>query len=102
VAHSRRLRDDQRHHDGIAVRPLLSAVPAGDVHDRRLWLLIAVVASIDMHARAIAMGQARRQAQALGSGCRQEAVACGHPVGLDGIQGPTEGIIIALVGSHTR
>ena len=36
---------------------MISAVPAGDVHDLLLWLLIAVVASIDMIARAIEMGQ---------------------------------------------
>jgi len=81
---------------------MLSAVPAGDVHALLRWLLIAVVASIDLNARAIARGTARRKAQALGSGCRQEAVECGHPVGIEGLQGPTEGIIIALVGGHTR
>ena len=81
---------------------MISAVPAGDVHDLLLWLLLAVVASIDMNARAIEMGNARRKAQALGRGCRQEAVEFGHPVGIEGSQGPTEGIIIELVGGHTR
>ena len=91
--------DDQLQHDLIEVRPMISAVPAGDVHDLLLQLLITVVASIDMKTCTVEMGKAWRKVQALGSGCRQEAVEFGHPVGIEGIQGPTESIIVELVGA---
>jgi hypothetical protein len=81
---------------------MLSAVPAGDVHDLLLWRLIAVVASLDLNARAIELGKARRQAQALGSSRGREAVECRHPVSREAISGPTEGIIVELVEGHTR
>jgi hypothetical protein len=37
---------------------MVAAIPSGDMHDVGLGLLIAVVAPIDMKARAIKMGKA--------------------------------------------
>jgi hypothetical protein len=64
---------------------MIPAVPSGNVHDLFLRLFVAVVASIDMHARAIEMGNAGCKAQALGSRRGQEAVACHHPVSIESL-----------------
>jgi hypothetical protein len=48
----------QLQHDLVYVRPMILAVPSGDVHDPFLGLFVAVVASIDMNARAIEMSKA--------------------------------------------
>jgi hypothetical protein len=72
----------------MEVRPMISAIPSGDVHDRFGGCLVAVVAPIDMNARRVEMDQAGCKPQALGRGCRKEAVEFGHPIGLEGIQGP--------------
>ena len=58
----------------VQVWPLIPTVAAGDVHERRLGLLVTLVAAIDMKTRALEMGKARRKAQALGSGSGNEAV----------------------------
>jgi hypothetical protein len=59
-----------------------------------------VVAAIAMNTRAIEMGQARRQAQALGRGRGPKAVELGAASRLEGISGSTAGVIVALRRSH--
>jgi hypothetical protein len=80
---------------------MIPAVPPGDVHDLGFGFFVAVVASIDMKARAIQMAKAGYEPQALRSGGGNQAVEFGHPVGIEGLQGPAEGIIVELLGSNT-
>jgi len=41
------------------------------------------------------MGQAGSEAQALGGGRGDEAVECGHPIGIEGLQAaPTAGVFM--------
>jgi hypothetical protein len=53
---------------------MIPAVPSGDVHDLCFGFFIAVVAPIDMKARAIQMAKAGRKTQALSSGRGNQAV----------------------------
>ena len=80
---------------------MIPAVPSGHMNDLFLRLLVTVVAPIDMNARALEMGKAGCKPQALGSGRGNQAVERSHPIGLEGLQGPTEGLIVELFGSHT-
>jgi len=48
------------------------------------------------------MAKAGRKTQALSSGGGHQALAFGHPIGIQGLQHPAEGIIVELLGSHTR
>jgi hypothetical protein len=94
--------NDQLQHDVVAIGAMISAIALGDVHDALRGLIITVIATIDMDTSAIEVRQARRQAQAL-SGCgSKEAVEFRPPVVVEGIQGPTEGVIVELCGSHPR
>jgi len=74
----------------------------GDVHDLFSGLFVAVVASIDMNARAIQMAKAGRKTQTLSSSSGNQAVELSHPLGIEGLQRPAKGIIVELFGSHTR
>jgi hypothetical protein len=67
---------------------MIPALSSGDVHDLFLGCRVAVVAPIDMNARRVELDQAGGKTQALGRGCRKEAVECGHPLGIEGLQGP--------------
>jgi hypothetical protein len=74
--------------DLIDVRPMIPAIPSGDVHDLVLGFRVVVVAPIDMNARGVKMDKAGCKIQALSRGCRQEAIAFGHPISIEGLQGP--------------
>ena len=94
--------NDQLQHDLVEIRAMISAIALGDVHDVLRGLIVAVIATIDMETGAIEMRKARRQAQAL-SGCgSKEAVEFRHPIVVERIQSPTEGVIVELCRSHTR
>jgi hypothetical protein len=90
----------QLQHDVVEVRPMIPAVTSGNVHNLVLRLFVAVVTSIDMKARAIEMSKAGREAQALGSGRGNEAVEFGHSIGIEGLQGPPQGVIVELFGNN--
>jgi hypothetical protein len=92
---------DAFQHDLVSVRPMIPAVPAGKMTDLFLRLRVTVVGPIDLKARTSEMGKAGRQAQAVGSGRGYEAVEFGDPIGIERIQGPTEGVIVELRGSNT-
>ena len=93
--------DDQISHHLVQVGPMIPAVTPGDVHDLRIGLLVAVVAPIDMETGAIERRKARRKTQAL-SGCGgNEAGEFGDSRGLEGLQSPSEGIIVELGRGHT-
>ena len=94
--------DNQVQHHLVEIRPMIPAVPLGDVHDLFLGLLVAVVAAIDMKARAIEMGKGGRQPQTLGGGSGNEAVEFGDPIGIERIQRPAQGIIIEMLGRSPR
>src|SRR5262252_7499189 len=55
-----------------------------------------------MQTCAIEMGQARGKTQALGRGRGNEAVELRDASRVEGISGPTEGVIVALLGSHAE
>jgi len=86
----------------IQVRPMSSAVAAGDVHTLRLGLLLTVITAVDVNARAIEMHNGRGSSQTFRRGDGHEAVACRHPIVIEGVQGTTERIIIALGGDHAE
>jgi hypothetical protein len=88
--------------DLVHVRPMIPALPPGDVHDLFSGVFVAVVASIDMNARAIQLATAGRKTQALRSARGHQAVALSDPMGIEGLQRPAKGIIVELFGSHTR
>ena len=70
---------NQRSHDLVEVRAMIPAIAAGDVHDLFHGLFVAIVAPIDMKARALEMGKTGRKAQGLGSRRGQQAVECRSP-----------------------
>jgi hypothetical protein len=88
--------DNPLQHDWIEVRPMIPAIAAGQMYDLRVGFFCAVRAAIDMEAGRVEMGKARSQSEALGSRRRNETVELRHARGIEGIQGPTEGIIIEL------
>jgi hypothetical protein len=90
----------QLYHDLVEVRAIIPALTAGEVHDLFRGLLVAVVAPIHMNARAIEMGKAGRKAQVLGRRRGHETVTCGHTRGIEGVQGPTQGVIVELCRGH--
>lgn len=90
--------NDQLQDDLVEVRAMIATLALGDVHNLFLGLLVAVGATIDMKARRIEVHRGWTQAQTLGGAHRPETVEFRHPLGIEGIQGPTEGIIIELCG----
>jgi hypothetical protein len=90
------------HPDLVHVRPMIPALPPGAGHDLFSGFFVAVVASIDMNARAIQMANAGRKPQALSSGRGHQAVELSAPLGIEGRQRPAQGIIVELFGRHTR
>jgi hypothetical protein len=80
---------------------MIPAVSLGDVHDLCSGLFVAVVASIDMNARAIQMAKAWRKTEALSSARGNQAVELSYPIGIEGLPCPAKGIIVELFGSHT-
>ena len=90
--------DHQVQHHLVEVRALIPTVAAGDVNDVLLWLLVTVVTAIDMEARTIEMGKRGGQAQTLGRRGGNEAVECGHPSGIQRIQGTPERVIVEMAG----
>src|SRR5215471_1730343 len=81
---------------------MVPTVPPRDVNHLCLRCLITVVAPIDMKARAIEMGKAGCKPQAFGCCHRNETVEFSDPIAIERIQGPTEGIVVELVGRHTE
>ena len=67
--------DHQLQHHVVEVRPMIAAVASGHVNDLRLGLLLTVILSIDVNARALEMGKGGSQAQSLGGGGRD-----GNPI----------------------
>jgi hypothetical protein len=95
--------DAQLQHDLVEVRSMIPTVTAGDVYDLVRGLIVAVVTLIDMNTGAIAMRNAGRTSQALRSGRGgrgHEAEELGHFRDLEGLQGPTDGVIVEWPGSH--
>jgi hypothetical protein len=92
------VRDPQRQHDVVEVRAMIATRARGAVHHGCCGLLVAVIATIDMNARRVEVRRGGSQAQTLGSADRHETIACRDPIGIEGIEGPTEGVIVELVG----
>jgi hypothetical protein len=85
---------------GVAGRSLLPTGAPGEVHDVRIRRRVTLVAPLDMTTGASEMHQAGRHASGLRRGRGHEAVAFGHPLGIEGIHGPTPGVIVEWLGSH--
>jgi hypothetical protein len=98
--HTGLVRDHQLQHDVVQVGTMIAAIAPGDRDHLLVRLLGAVKMAIHMATGAIEMGQAGRKAQTPGRSRSHEAVKFGHALGIKGIQGPTEGIIVELFGSH--
>ena len=79
---------------------MIATIALGDVHNLFLGLLVAVVATIDMKARRVEVRRGWTQAQTRGGAHRHETVEFCHPIGIEGIQGATERIIVELFGGH--
>jgi hypothetical protein len=94
--------DYQVQHDLVKVRALSPTVAVGDMNDVLLRLLVTILAAINMEARAIEVGKAGRQSQALGSGRGNEAGEFGHPNFVEHIQGSSERVIVEMTGLNTQ
>ena len=94
--------NDQRQHDLVEVRPVLPAVASVR------WTTVSSGGSsllerpIGMKARTVERRRRRTKAQTLGGSWRNEAGEFRHPRGIEGIQSPTEGLIIALCRGNAR
>jgi hypothetical protein len=64
--------------------------------------VIAAVATTALEARAIEMHEGWRKAQALGSRGGDEAIEFGDIIGVERIEGPSEGIIVEMAGGNGR
>jgi hypothetical protein len=92
--------DHQVQDHWVEGRSVIPTVAPGEVHDRLIRLIVPMVTPRDMNTGAIEMGTAGHQAQARRSGRGHEAIACGHPRDIEGLQGPTQGVIVERLGSH--
>ena len=77
--------DHQRQHDLVEVRALVATRALGDVHNWFCGRLVAVRATLDMHARRVEVRSGGRQAQPRGSADRHETIECRYPLGIEGI-----------------
>jgi hypothetical protein len=89
---------DPVEHHLIEVRAMISAVALGDMDDMGVWLLPTVGAAINMQARAIQMDNAGCSPEALGSGGRHERREFCTSVGVEGIQGAPQRVIMEVRG----
>ena len=89
-------RSTQRSHDVVEVRPRIATIALGDGYARVRGCLVAVVAPIDMAARAIERGTGRRQAETLGGSRRHQTIEGCHPVGRERVHSAPERLIVAL------
>jgi hypothetical protein len=92
----------QRSHPLLAIRPMLTAVAAGDLDDVLARVFLAVLATIARETGRIARGQAWRQAQPLRGGGGHETVACRHPSGIEGLEGASQGLIVEMLGVNVE
>ena len=94
--------DHQLQQHLVQVGPMLPTLAPGPVKDLCIGFPVTVIAPVDMDTGALARRKARRHAYALSGGGGHETIECHHPIVIEGIQGTTEGIIIALCGDHAR
>jgi hypothetical protein len=80
---------------------MVSTIALGDVHDVFGGRIVAVVPPIHMETRRVQVGIGGSQPQTFSSACRQERVEFGNAIGIEGIQGAPQGIIIELVRCNT-
>src|SRR4051812_48887035 len=92
----------QFQHHLVEVRPMIPAVATRDMDDLLSRFRLTVIASIEMKTGAIEVSKARRQAQPFSGGGGYQTVEFGHPVGIERIQGPAQGIIIEMRGFDAR
>jgi hypothetical protein len=92
--------DDPCPPDVVEVRAMLSTRARGPVNDVCSGWLVAVIAPIDMNARAVEGQRKWTQAPTLGGRRRDETREGCHPIVIQGIHGATERIIVELVGGH--
>ena len=89
---------DQRQHPLVEVRAMIPTRAWGDGHNLFVRGFIAMRAAIDMATRRIEMGDRGRQPQTRGSGGGNEALECRHAIGVERIEGTSEGVIMAMAG----
>jgi hypothetical protein len=77
---------------------MISAVALGARDDLVVGLLPTVVAAITRNARAIQMDNAGGAPEALGSGGRHERRECCHPMGVEGLPGAPQRVIMEVRG----
>jgi hypothetical protein len=78
----------------MEVGPVIPTIAARAVHDVFVGGVVAVLAAIDMEARAIERRQARRTAQPLGRRGRHAPLEGRNVIRIERISRPTKGIII--------
>jgi hypothetical protein len=98
--HARLVRHHEFPHHLVKVWSMIAAVAPGDVHDLCVRGLIAGVVPIDLHTGAIERGQARCTSSALGSGSGHAAVERRDARRIEGISGPTEGVVVERRGGY--
>jgi hypothetical protein len=75
---------------------MIPAVASGDVKDRCIGLCLTVVTAVDVNAGSIEVGKGGSQPQTLGRGGGNETIERCDAVGIEGISGSPQGIIIKL------
>ena len=93
---------NQLQHHLVQVGPMSPTLAVGDVHDLVGGRGRAGIPAIDMDAGTIEMRAGRGQAQAFGGRSDNEAVECGHAIGVERIQGPSERVIVELARLNAR
>jgi hypothetical protein len=93
--------DDQRPHDVVEVRAMISTVALGAVHDLFTGWLVAVIAAVTMTARAVKVHRGGAEVQTRHGRRRDKTLEGCYPIAIEGIQGTTERLIVQLLGGHT-
>jgi hypothetical protein len=86
----------------VEVRPMIPTVAVRHVNAMLVGLFSAVVAAIDVEARAIEMRKRRGEAQALGSGGGHETIESRDPVRIERVESPSQRIIMEMAGFAPR
>jgi len=81
---------------------VISTIASDDGHDLLVQELVTVVESVNMEAGRVEMRLGGDESQPLGSTHRNQTVEFGHTIGIEGIQGTPQGVVIELGRGHPR
>jgi hypothetical protein len=100
--HTRWMFYHQRQHARMEIGAMIAAVALRHVHDRRLGFFRTVIAPIDVETRRVQVGIPRLAAHPPRRRRRNQAIERRDAKVVEGIQGASEHVVIALGGSDPR